>query len=84
MNISHSNSQSFDANDLNELQQFQGNLESCVSDGILFFEDLEAALSDLYTNRKLTSQKLAFIRQFFGETMQLSDLRLDWRLYKKL
>lgn len=83
MNIVHTNPPFLDTNDLKDLHHFQRRLEGCVSNGTLFFEDLEAALSNLYTNHKLTTQKLTLIRQCIWEKVQAGNLQLEWRPYKK-
>ncbi|MEM1251180.1 MAG: hypothetical protein AAGI69_02015 [Cyanobacteria bacterium P01_H01_bin.21] len=83
MNISYSTSQSLTARDLNELNRFEYHLESCISTGNLFFEDLENALENSRINRRLITQKLAIIRRILWENMTSGRLQLNWRPYKK-
>ena len=84
MNISYSNSQPLTTEDLSELQQFEHRLESCTSDGILYFEDLESALKNSRVNHKLITRKLAIIRQTAWQKIESGSLKLDWRPYRKL
>lgn len=83
MNISYADSQTLDANDFADLNQFKSHLESRTSTGNLFFEDLDIALRNLSVKRHLTTQKLTLIRRYIWEGMQSGELQLNWQPYRK-